>query len=75
IEDRQYEARGTLTIRDQTVPTTLPFTLDLEGDTATMSGRTEVNRLDFNVGTGTQDEATLAFGVNITIDLVARRAQ
>ena len=57
------------------MPTTLPFTLDLEGDTATMSGRTEVNRLDFNVGTGTQDEATLAFGVNITVDLVARRAQ
>ncbi|PXW83016.1 cytochrome b561 [Ruegeria sp. P4] len=75
IEDSQYEARGTLTIRDQTVPTTLPFTLDLEGDTATMSGRTEVNRLDFNVGTGTQDEATLAFGVNITVDLVAHRAQ
>ncbi|MCG7622532.1 cytochrome b/b6 domain-containing protein [Epibacterium sp. Ofav1-8] len=74
IEGEQYEAQGTLTIRDQSVPTTLPFTLTLEGDTATMSGRTEVNRLDFNIGTGTQDEATLGFGVEITVDLTATRA-
>jgi cytochrome b561/polyisoprenoid-binding protein YceI len=74
IEGAQYEAQGTLTIRDQTVATTLPFTLDLDGDTATVSGRTEVNRLDFNIGTGTQDEGTLAFGVDITVDLVATRA-
>ncbi|MFP3383127.1 cytochrome b/b6 domain-containing protein [Tritonibacter sp. SIMBA_163] len=75
IEGTSYEAQGTLTIRDQSVPTTLPFTLEIEGDTATMSGRTEVNRLDFNVGTGTQDEGTLGFGVDITVELTATRAE
>ena len=73
LEDDSYEARGTLTIRDQTVPTTLPFTLQIEGDTASMSGRTTVSRMDFNVGTGTKDEATLAFDVDITVELQATR--
>jgi len=75
IEGDQYEAQGSLTIRDQSVPTTLPFTLSLDGDTATMRGSTEVNRLNFNVGSGTQDEATLGFGVAITVELTATRAE
>ncbi|TNJ46710.1 cytochrome b/b6 domain-containing protein [Phaeobacter sp. B1627] len=73
LEDDSYEARGTLTIRDQTVPTTLPFTLQIDGDIASMSGRTTVSRMDFNVGAGTKDEATLAFDVDITVDLQATR--
>ncbi len=74
IEGDQYEARGTLTIRDQSVPLTLPFTLTLEGDKATMSGRAMVNRMDFNVGAGTKDEGTLGFGVDITVELTASRS-
>ncbi|NIZ13298.1 cytochrome b/b6 domain-containing protein [Phaeobacter sp. HF9A] len=74
IEADQYEARGTLTIRDQTVPTTLPFTLELDGDTAKMNGRVTVNRMDFNVGAATKDESTLGYSVDIAVQLTAKRA-
>ncbi|UWR94560.1 cytochrome b/b6 domain-containing protein [Phaeobacter inhibens] len=69
-----YVADGTLRIRDQEVPLRLPFTLDLNGDTATMSGSAEVNRLDFNIGQGVQDEGSLAYAVTIVVDLTASRA-
>ncbi|MFV1464557.1 MULTISPECIES: cytochrome b/b6 domain-containing protein [unclassified Phaeobacter] len=69
-----YIAEGTLRIRDQEVPLRLPFTLDLNGDTATMSGSAEVNRLDFNIGQGVQDESSLAYAVTIAVDLTASRA-
>lgn len=70
-----YEARGTLTIRDQTLPLTLPFTLDLEGDVARMSGATEVNRMEYHVGLGTEDEGSLAYAVMIQVELEARKAE
>ncbi len=69
-----YVADGTLRIRDQEVPLRLPFTLDLNGDTAVMSGSAEVNRLDFNIGRGVQDEGSLAYAVTIVVDLTASRA-
>ncbi|WP_282051503.1 cytochrome b/b6 domain-containing protein [Phaeobacter inhibens] len=69
-----YVADGTLRIRDQEVPLRLPFTLDLNGDTAVMSGSAEVNRLDFNIGQGVQDEGSLAYAVTIAVDLTASRA-
>jgi polyisoprenoid-binding protein YceI len=68
-----YEATGPLTIRDQSVPITLPFELTFAGDTATMRGTTTVNRLDFNIGQGTQDEGTLAFAVDIDVALTAKK--
>ena len=73
--DEGYEARGTLTIRDQTLPLTLPFTLDLESDVARMSGATEVNRMEYHVGLGTEDEASLAYAVAIQVQLEARKAE
>ncbi|MDE4132089.1 cytochrome b/b6 domain-containing protein [Phaeobacter sp. QD34_3] len=68
-----YQATGPLTIRDQSVALTLPFDLTLDGDRASMSGRTTVNRLDFNIGQGTQDEGTLAFAVEIAVELTAKQ--
>ena len=55
-----YEAKGTLTIRDKTVPVTLPFTLDMyPGDGpdagkqfARVAGTTTLKRLDFGLGQG-----------------------
>ncbi|MCJ8333453.1 MAG: cytochrome b/b6 domain-containing protein [Epibacterium sp.] len=73
--DDGYEARGTLTIRDQSAPLTLPFTLDLEGDTARMSGAIEVNRMEYDVGLGTEDEASLAYAVSIQVDVEARKTE
>ncbi|MAC81234.1 MAG: cytochrome [Rhodobacteraceae bacterium] len=68
-----YTAPGTLTIRDTTLPVELPFTLELDGDTAKMSGQTEINRMDFGVGAGVPDEKTLGFTVAISVDLTATR--
>ncbi len=71
-----YTANGTLTIRDKNVPLSLPFSLQIEGNTATMSGETSVNRLQFGIGEGTQPtEGSLAFDVAISVTLTAIREQ
>ncbi|MFN3211172.1 MAG: YceI family protein, partial [Roseovarius sp.] len=41
-----HVADGTLTIKDQSVPVKLPFTLAIDGDTATASGALSVDRRD-----------------------------
>lgn len=69
-----YEARGPLTIRDQTVDIVLPFTLDLQGDTARMSGSVELNRLDFGIGKTLPQEDSLAFAVSVSAELTAKRS-
>jgi len=69
-----YQAAGTLQIRDKTVPLTLPFDLTIDGDTASMTGAVQVNRLDFDIGNGVKDEGSLAFAVDIDIALTATRA-
>ena len=68
-----HVADGTLTIKDQSVPVTLPFTLAIDGDTATAQGALSVDRRDFNIGLGTKDEGTLGFTVDISFDLTANR--
>ncbi|WIY24552.1 cytochrome b/b6 domain-containing protein [Parasedimentitalea psychrophila] len=68
-----YQAVGTLTIRDQVVPLTLPFTLELHGDHAEMSGSVTLDRLDFDIGQGLPDEASLGFAVEVEINLNADR--
>ncbi|SLN44857.1 hypothetical protein TRL7639_02406 [Falsiruegeria litorea R37] len=73
--DTGYDATGPLTIRDQSVPITLPFTLDLQGDTASMTGKLQLNRLDFAVGAHMPDEGSLGFGVDVDITLTATRGQ
>ncbi len=73
--ENSYAATGTLTIRDRSVPVTLPFTLGLEGDIATMKGSLSLDRLDFGVGQGLADESSLAFAVSVNVDLVAHRSE
>ncbi|MFW8593279.1 cytochrome b/b6 domain-containing protein [Cribrihabitans neustonicus] len=70
-----YQAEGTLTLKGVTVPVTLPFTLDLDGDSARMQGAMELNRLDFGIGAGLPDESSLAFAVTVTVELHATRMQ
>ena len=70
-EDGQMTARGTLTIKGQSVPVDLPFTLTIDGDNATAQGEMEVNRLDF--GVGDPGEGSVAFAVTIAFDLTAKR--
>ena len=73
--DTGYEARGPLTIRDKSVDVVLPFTLDLQDNTATMSGELELNRLDFDVGKSMPAEDSLAFAVVVAVELTAERAE
>ncbi len=60
IEADNFEATGTLTIRDKTIKITLPFTAKFYDDKDTsppthyarIMGETTLNRLDFGVGQG-----------------------
>ncbi|WP_294611357.1 cytochrome b/b6 domain-containing protein [uncultured Roseovarius sp.] len=72
--DQGHVARGTLTIRDQSVPVEMPFDLAIEGNTATVSGGVSVDRRAFGLGTGVTDANSLGFGVDIKVDLIASRA-
>src|SRR6056297_1021965 len=73
-ENKDHVARGTLTIKGQSVPVEMPFTLDIEGDTARASGGLTVDRREFGIGEGTQDPGQLGFEVEVFFDLVAQRA-
>lgn len=70
-----YEARGPLTIRDKTLDVVLPFDLALQDNTATVAGRLELNRLDFDIGATMPAEDSLAFAVSVAIELTASRAE
>ncbi|KGP62673.1 hypothetical protein EP47_02465 [Legionella norrlandica] len=71
VDDKTYEAQGTLTIRDKTSPVTLKFKVDQTSkDQAVVEGSTIVNRSVFGVGQGEwastdeiQDEVTVRFKV------------
>lgn len=71
-----FVAKGALSIKSNEAPVSLPFTLQIEGDTARMTGVTSVDRTAFQIGTGTQPtEGSLAFDVTISVSLTALRAQ
>ncbi len=72
--DTGYEARGTLTLRGAVQPVTLPFTLDLNGDTARMTGSIRLDRRDFGVGVSYGDESSVGFGVDVIISLTASQS-
>jgi len=50
--DGGLEAKGTLTIRDQTKPVTLKVKFAASGDAATLDVDTTLARLDFGLGSG-----------------------
>ncbi|WP_226549093.1 cytochrome b/b6 domain-containing protein [Celeribacter naphthalenivorans] len=73
LEGTSHEAVGTLTLVGQTVPVTLAFDLTVDGDRATMSGTTALDRRDFGMGAGYEDEGTVGFGVEVATELTAVR--
>lgn len=68
-----YEAKGSLTLRGVTVPVTLPFTLQITGDSATMQGSLTLDRRAFGMGASYGDESSVGFGVEVTVALTALR--
>jgi cytochrome b561/polyisoprenoid-binding protein YceI len=70
-----YVAQGPLTIRDQSVPISIPVDISVTDDTATASGTVSVNRLDFGIGQTYPDESSVGFTVDIAFDLTASRTE
>ena len=68
-----YLAEGTLEMRGMEIPVVLPFTLEIEGDTATMEGTTQIDRRAFGVGKSYPDDSTVGFEVEVTVALSAVR--
>lgn len=71
--DMAYEARGTLTIKDQSADIVLPFELELDGPSAAMTGSVSLNRMDFGIGQGINDEETLGLEVLVSVELTAQK--
>lgn len=67
-----YAANGTLTIKDQSMPVSFPFTLDINDGVAQMTGSTALDRRNFAIGDGQKDEASLGFNVGVNISLTAQ---
>ncbi|MEO0391882.1 MAG: YceI family protein [Pseudomonadota bacterium] len=74
LDDGRYQARGTLTIKGQSVPIVLPFSLGIDGDQAEVTGQVELDRVGLNMGTKSDpDAAWVSQIIPIVITLVARR--
>lgn len=71
--DTAYLATGTLTLNGTTVPLTLPFTLQMNGDTAVMQGTADIARLDFNIGQTMPEGDTLGLTVTVPVTLTATK--
>lgn len=71
-----YVARGTLAMRGATVPVELPFTLAINGDVATMTGTTRLDRRAFKIGMESDAQgAWVGFAVPVTVRITARRVR
>lgn len=68
-----YEAVGTLTIKDQSIPVTLPFGLSISENTANMTGSTTLDRRTFGIGDNMADESSLKFNVTVKVEMEATR--
>jgi polyisoprenoid-binding protein YceI len=67
-----YVATGRLTLHGATRPITLPFTLDITGNTAHMKGKAVTMRTDYGLGQGEwAGETPIAHAVTIDVDLTA----
>lgn len=74
VGDKQYVAKGTLTIRDKSLPVALTFTADQPSDNkAIVTGQTTIKRTAFGVGQGewsslneVKDDVTVNFTVTAT---------
>lgn len=69
-----YTAQGNLTLHGSSHPVALPFTLNITGDTATMTGTTSLDRRDFGIGAGYADEETVGFTATVSVALTAKRS-
>ena len=69
-----YEAEGTLTIGGIAVPVILPFELNITDDTAIMTGEVALNRTDFGIGVGADNEGAVGPEVIVKLSVTATKA-
>jgi polyisoprenoid-binding protein YceI len=67
--DGSYVANGQLTLKGQTKPIALKFTLTGSGAASQFAGSMNINRFDFNVGEGWNDTSWVAQDVAIDVKL------
>lgn len=71
-----YVANGRLTLKGQTHPVRLEFTVRIDGDKATASGQTTVDRTAFAVGQGEYAGVDqIPANVDVRFDLTAHRSE
>ncbi len=68
-----FEAQGSLTLKGETAPLTLPFQLTMSDGVADMDGRLTMDRRTFGIGSNIQDEGQLGFSVDLRVTLTAAR--
>lgn len=72
----RYVAQGTLMVKGKAVPVQLPFRVKIAGDTATMQGRTTLDRIALGLGTTSDPTgAWVSRPVALTIDITATRTK
>lgn len=72
--DTGYIARGTLALHGVMLDLDLPFTLNIEGNQATMFASVVINRMAYGIGAqGFADEGSVAFDVIIDVDVTATK--
>jgi len=67
LGDGRYEAAGELSVKGKAVPLTLPFTLEIDGDTARAQAEVPVLRLVFGIGS---DIPASTVGDEVAVKLV-----
>lgn len=70
-----FLAEGTLSIKEKTVPISMPFRLSTTGDDANVTAQITLDRRNFGIGENMPDESSLAFAVDISVNLTAVRTQ
>lgn len=68
VSESKYIAKGSLTVRDVTLPFNLPFDLSINGSRAVMETSFDINRLDYGVGIDQSESANsdiVSFSVEV----------
>lgn len=72
-EGDAFVAEGSLTMKGATVPLNLPFTLTITDGVAQMAGTAALDRRDWSIGQGYDDEASVGFPVDLAVSVTAKR--
>jgi cytochrome b561 len=70
----QYESRGLLSVRDQSVRVRLPFTLTIEDGHARMAGQLTLDRRALGLGVGSLADEYVSEAIAVRVAVEADRA-